>query len=85
MKLSIPSSLLVVLATSTVSQAAFAPSKQAFVSSKTTTALAGYLDNLNDELYGESPNPDVKAESREETRMENEDKDRYGVSSLPLK
>jgi len=77
MKLSIPCSCLLLLAGSTLSQAAFSPaSNKAFVSR--STALNGYLDDITKDLYGEDPNPDLDAESRQKTRMENNEKDRYG-------
>ena len=44
--------------------------------------LNGYLDNLSSELYGEDPNPDPDAESRDATKMDKEKLDRYGPGSF---
>lgn len=64
------------LITSLPSAAAFAPLKTRL---SQQTALKGYLDNMTKDLYGEDPNPDPEAEDRENTKMKEEDKDRYGV------
>lgn len=40
--------------------------------------LFGYLDDLSKELYAPDGNPDINADSKEETDMAKEQIDRYG-------
>jgi hypothetical protein len=77
MKLSIPNSFLLLIAGSSLSEAFVPASNKAFVP-KTSTALNGYLDDLSKELYAPDSNPDVEGDLRENTRMDDKDKDRYG-------
>jgi len=44
-------------------------------------ALNGYLDDLTDDLYAPSNEPDPEAESHEATKMKESDKDRAGPGS----
>jgi len=64
------------LLASAISSAAFVPTslkKTAFVQ------LQGYLDDLSDELNGPDANPDIEGESRENTKLDDAAKDRFGV------
>lgn len=48
----------------------------------TTTSLNGYLDNLSRELYAPDSNPNPEEESREATKMDKSQVERYGPGSL---
>mmetsp|Transcript_40527 Transcript_40527/g.97822 ORF Transcript_40527/g.97822 Transcript_40527/m.97822 type:complete len:301 (+) Transcript_40527:117-1019(+) len=48
--------------------------------SSSRMVLNGYLDDLSEELHAPSNDPDLNT-GREETKMADEDKDRYGVGS----
>jgi hypothetical protein len=62
------------------SAAAFVPAAhRRSTSSRTTTALSGYLDDLSSDLYSPDANPDVDRESREATKAKEEQIDRFGV------
>jgi hypothetical protein len=78
MKLSIPSSFLLLIAGSSFSEAFVPVSSKAFVSSSSTTALNGYLDDLSKDLYAEDATPDIEGDKRENNRMKDDEKDRYG-------
>jgi hypothetical protein len=75
MKLSIQSSLLLLVAGNSFSEAFVPVSSKAFVSS---TALNGYLDDLSKELYAPDATPDIEGDKRENNKMNEADKDRYG-------
>jgi hypothetical protein len=77
MKLSIPSSFLLFAATSSFSEAFVPVSSKAFVSSS-STALNGYLDDLSKDLYAPDATPDIEGDKRENNKMKEEEKDRYG-------
>jgi hypothetical protein len=77
MKLSIQSSFLLLAAGSSVTEA-FAPASiKAFVSSS-STALNGYLDDLSKDLYAPDATPDIEGDKRENNKMKEDEKDRYG-------
>jgi hypothetical protein len=79
MKLS-SSSLLAVLGGAAVATA-FAPAQSAAAartSSPSIVVMRGYLDNLNDELYAETPETNPEEETQEATKMAKDQIDRFG-------
>jgi hypothetical protein len=53
---------------------------QPLSSNRPATRLHGYLDDLSTELNAPDPNPNPEEESRESTKAEKSEVDRYGVS-----
>jgi hypothetical protein len=70
---------------SAIALVAALPSASAFVLQKTgssqATFLKGYLDDLTSDLYAEDSNPNPDEEDRDANKMDEKDKDRYGVGS----
>ncbi len=62
------------------STTAFTPSSTFGV--RSNTALKGYLDDLNKDLYAEDATPDVVADSRESNTRNREQLDRFGPGNL---
>jgi hypothetical protein len=77
MKLSIQSSFILLIAGSSFSEAFVPASSKAFVSSS-STALNGYLDDLSKDLYAPDATPDIEGDKRENNKMDEADKDRFG-------
>jgi hypothetical protein len=72
------STAALLLASATVTHAAFVPQTTFGTSRVEMKPLHGYLDDLTSDLYKQQDNPDIEGDSKEATNLKKEQLDRFG-------